>query len=323
MKKYLISFLAILAMNALHGQTLLADRYEEANKHYMEAYNLYRVGKVEESLELLKKVIEIDPDHAEAYFGMGSVYFRLGRFEEAVGAFNKVISIKPEYAQAFERLWLAYKRMGMEDKANEALQSYRRIIAERMKTTNGRTSQTSGQQAAQTPQEAQRTAESRSPERRTETPQQAETRPSAASVPGDRDAASRPQTTETRAERPATSVQERSAGTSVRTPQPSPAVTRPAETTRPAQTARQPAVSPGTEQRPSPVRAERSSTKSRSIFKPVKSLYYRSTGTLKGSHLFRFVAGFIYYVMIIQVWLCIVASFFLYFRKAKLQRDEH
>jgi hypothetical protein len=328
MKKYLIVFLALIIINAHHRQILFADRYGDANKQYMEAYNLYRVGKVDESLELLKKVIEIDPDHAEAYFGMGSVYFRQGNFEDAIKAFNMVIRIKPEYAQAFERLWLAYKRLGMEDEANEALQAYRKIVADRMKTMNEGSSQ--GAKPATPPsQETQKAAESRPPERRVPTsqPQPVERqRPPAAAVPGERSVAPRPQTTETKVEkpspvRPVAPKQETPVGAPVvRTPKQSPVETKPVET-RPTQTPRQSPVSPDIEYKPPS--GKRSSYKYRYFFKPVKSLFYKSTGILKESYLGRLLMGFLYYIMVVQIWLCIVASFFVYFRKTKLQRGEN
>lgn len=315
MKKYLIVFLVLIIVNAHHRQILFADRYGDANKHYMEAYNLYRVGKVDESLELLKKVIEIDPDHAEAYFGMGSVYFKQGNFEDAIKAFTMVIRIKPEYAQAFERLWLAYKRLGMDDKANEALQAYRKIVADRMKTMNEGSSQ-GAKPAAPPSQETLKAAESQPPERRVETsqPQPVETRPPAAAAPGERVATSRPQTTETKVEKPV--------ATSVHTPKPSPVETKPVET-RPAQIPRQPTVSPDVEYKSPSVKVNKSSSKYRYFFKPVKSLFYKGTGILKESYLGRLLMGFLYYIMVVQIWLCIVASLFVYFRKTKLQRDEN
>lgn len=77
----------------------------------MDAYNLYKLGKLDQSLEMLRKVIELNPDHAEAHFGMGSIYFRQNMFDDAVKEFTKVTRIKPEYVEAYQRLWLAYKKI--------------------------------------------------------------------------------------------------------------------------------------------------------------------------------------------------------------------
>ena len=77
MKRYLIIILPVFVMlSMLHMQVLFAEREDEANKLYLDAYNLYKLGKMDQSLEMLKKVTEISPDHAEAHFGMGSIYFR-------------------------------------------------------------------------------------------------------------------------------------------------------------------------------------------------------------------------------------------------------
>ncbi|MFN3532175.1 MAG: tetratricopeptide repeat protein, partial [Candidatus Brocadia sp.] len=133
-----------------------------------DAYNLYRMGKMDQSLELLKKVIAIDPEHAEAHFGMGSIYFRQNMFDDAVREFTEVTRIKPEYALAYERLWLAYKKLGMNDKAEESLQAYRKIMLERMEALSGRPPQVV---KPVTPPTEEKKAELRTPQTRVETSQ--------------------------------------------------------------------------------------------------------------------------------------------------------
>ena len=136
-KKNLVAFFIFILVGILHMPILFADRDDEANKLYLDAYNLYKLGKIDQSLEMLKKVIEITPDHAEAHFGMGSIYFRQNMFDDAVKEFTKVTRIKPEYVEAYQRLWLAYKKLGMNDKAEEELLKYKKLIEERMQTMGG------------------------------------------------------------------------------------------------------------------------------------------------------------------------------------------
>jgi len=116
---------------------LFAAEDEESNKLYLEAYNMYKLGKLEQSLEVLKKVVAITPEHAEAHFGMGSIYFRQNMFDDAVKEFTKVTKIKPEYVEAYQRLWLAYKKLGMNDRAEEELAKYKKLIEERMQAMGG------------------------------------------------------------------------------------------------------------------------------------------------------------------------------------------
>lgn len=138
MKKNLFYiFLTVVITSVLQAQILFAAEDEESNKLYLEAYNQYKLGKLEQSLEVLKKVVAITPDHAEAHFGMGSIYFRQNMFDDAVKEFTKVTKIKPEYVEAYQRLWLAYKKLGMNDRAEEELAKYKKLIEERMQSMGG------------------------------------------------------------------------------------------------------------------------------------------------------------------------------------------
>lgn len=138
MKKNLFFiFLTVVIAGILQAQILFAAEDEESNKLYLEAYNQYKQGKLEQSLEVLKKVVAITPDHAEAHFGMGSIYFRQNMFDDAVKEFTKVTKIKPEYVEAYQRLWLAYKKLGMNEKAEEELAKYKKLIEERMQSMGG------------------------------------------------------------------------------------------------------------------------------------------------------------------------------------------
>lgn len=315
-------------------KVLFADRYDEANRYYLDAYNLYRMGKMDQSLELLKKVIEIDPDHAEAHFGMGSIYFRQNMLDDAVREFSRVTRIKPEYAQAYERLWLAYKKLGMNDKADEALQNYRKIILERSQLMGGEAPQIV-KPVTPTPQErAGATTESQPSETRTETPQQAETKVSAATIPDTKVAESRVRETDTRSEKPlvvkpVNPQQETSRDRSVNAVE-SPLVKTKSIEKKPEEPARQPSVTkptvkPDAESRPSDVKAVQNDAVSRNLLKP-----NRKTGSvmfknpfggiiekLEKIYIGKLLKGLVYYIVGVQVWLCIVASLFMYFHKTR------
>src|SRR3989304_5208467 len=130
MKKNLVAFFIFILVGMLHMPILFADRDDEANKLYLDAYNLYKLGKIDQSLELLKKVIEINPDHAEAHFGMGSIYFRQNMFDDAVKEFTKVTKTKPEYVeyeQLFQFLVFKICLIGI---ANEDQEKLKKLIEE-------------------------------------------------------------------------------------------------------------------------------------------------------------------------------------------------
>src|SRR3989304_4952808 len=182
MKKYLIVFFTFSLVSMLHIQVLFADRDDEAYKCYLDAYNLYKLGKMDQSLEMLKKVVEVSPDHAEAHFGMGSIYFRQNMFDDAVKEFTKVTSTTPPSREAYQRLWLAYKKLGMNDKAEEELLKYKKLIEERMQTMGGGSPQVA-KPVSPPPQREEQLAETKPEETKVEPYRPPETRPPETTVP--------------------------------------------------------------------------------------------------------------------------------------------
>ncbi|MDD5454752.1 MAG: fused MFS/spermidine synthase [Candidatus Ratteibacteria bacterium] len=79
-----------------------------------------QAGRYEDALAIYKKVLEIDPDCAEALAQIGSAYIEMGRYEEAVSTIKKAIEMAPDLAIAYNNLGAAYRRMGMNDNATDA-----------------------------------------------------------------------------------------------------------------------------------------------------------------------------------------------------------
>src|SRR4030067_344706 len=197
MKKNLFFiFLTVVITGLLQAQLLFAAEDEQPNKLYLEAYNQYKLGKLEQSLEVLKKVVAITPDHAEVHFGMGSIYFRQNMFDDAVKEFTKVTKIKPEYVEAYQRLWLAYKKLGMNDRAEEELLKYKKLIEERMQSMGGGSPQVA-KPVSPPPQKEERLEESTPPETKVEPYRPTETTPPETTVPETRDTESKPSAVQT------------------------------------------------------------------------------------------------------------------------------
>ncbi len=331
MKKYFLVFLSIFTVvSLLSVQPIFADRDDEANKCYLDAYNLYKLGRLDQSLEMLKKVIEINPDHAEAYFGMGSIYFRQNRFDDAVKEFTKVTRIKPEYVEAYQRLWLVYKKLGMSDKAEEELQKYKKMIEERMQAMAGGS-----------PQVVKPVAPPPKSDEREEKPDAEETRPPESEEPDTGIAESRPPEKAGEKE--------------------SPAIVKPAppaqEEARPSATDRYPAAElrsrggletieqlekryttppkPPAEVKTAPevktgykspyIKVDKKDPAYKHLFKPFKKVgssifknpLKKSTEKWRDSYVGKVVKGILYYIMTIQIWLCIVAFLGIYFFKTR------
>jgi tetratricopeptide (TPR) repeat protein len=56
---------------------------------------------MEEAIQNIKKVIEINPKDADAYFGLASVLSKQGNIQKAIHNYKKVIEINPKDADAY------------------------------------------------------------------------------------------------------------------------------------------------------------------------------------------------------------------------------
>ena len=63
---------------------------------YYYAYNLERLRKYDAALHYYQKVIELDPNYAKAYMGMGDMYRELGQLDKAIGSYEKGLSLDPD-----------------------------------------------------------------------------------------------------------------------------------------------------------------------------------------------------------------------------------
>ena len=52
-------------------------------------------------IELLKRVLAIEPTDDVAWFGLGKAYMEDGNFEEAAKALQQCITVKPTYSAAY------------------------------------------------------------------------------------------------------------------------------------------------------------------------------------------------------------------------------
>ena len=332
-KKNLVTFFIFILVGMLHMPILFADRDDESNKLYLDAYNLYKLGKIDQSLEVLKKVVEINPDHAETHFGMGSIYFRQNMFDDAVKEFTKVTKIKPEYVEAYQRLWLAYKKLGMNDRAEEELLKYKKLIEERMQTMGGDSSQVA-KPVSPPPQREERVAETKPAETKVEPYRPPETRPPEKTVPETKVAETRPSEVETElgksiVVKPVAPPMKEEYRPPVVAPAP-PVVARPVEPKQvepPKPPQEMKSVTKLEEYKSPYIKVDKKDPAYKNLFKPFKkmgSTLFRSPQKKSGAvtelqrtYVGKLIKGFLYYIVIVQIWLGIVASFCIYFLKPK------
>lgn len=56
---------------------------------------------------LLRKGIQLYPNEARFYYGLGIALQRTGKLEEAIAAYRQAIKLKPDYAAAYNNLGVA------------------------------------------------------------------------------------------------------------------------------------------------------------------------------------------------------------------------
>ena len=86
----------------------------DANESFFAGRELLDQKKDREAVKAFKESIKLNPDFAEAHYGLGIANFRLARFREAVDAFKKATTLDPNMAKAHYGLSLAYQELGME-----------------------------------------------------------------------------------------------------------------------------------------------------------------------------------------------------------------
>jgi tetratricopeptide (TPR) repeat protein len=87
---------------------------------FEQAVDAFGDEKLEDSIDLYRKALEIDPSYTDALHGLGMSLFRLGRYEEAIEAANRLIAIDSEDILAHTSLSNIYHAQGrIEDAEKE------------------------------------------------------------------------------------------------------------------------------------------------------------------------------------------------------------
>ncbi len=93
-----------------------------ANGLFLAGRDFLNQHKDREAIKAFKDSIKLNPDDAEAQYGLGFANFRMGRFRDAADAFKKASVLQPRMAKAHYGLGLAYQELGME---KQLLEEYR------------------------------------------------------------------------------------------------------------------------------------------------------------------------------------------------------
>ncbi|HKG45964.1 MAG TPA: tetratricopeptide repeat protein [Pyrinomonadaceae bacterium] len=106
--------------SAVKPTTDNTDAY--ANGLFLAGREFLSLQKDREAIKAFKESVKLNPNVAEAHYGLGFSNFRMGRFRDAVDAFKKATQLEPQMAKAHYGLSLAYQELGME---KQLLDEYR------------------------------------------------------------------------------------------------------------------------------------------------------------------------------------------------------
>ncbi|MEG4455093.1 tetratricopeptide repeat protein [Microcoleus sp. N9_A1] len=76
-------------------------------------------GKVDEAKNCYAKAIEIDPDFAEAYTNLGTLYAQEQQWQSAIAFYQKAIALQPNLASTYRNLARVWAQMGQLPEADE------------------------------------------------------------------------------------------------------------------------------------------------------------------------------------------------------------
>jgi len=89
-------------------------------EYFEQAVNAFGDGNLDESVELYRKALELDPNYQDALHGLGMAFFQAGRLDEAAETANRLIAIDKDDVLAHTSLSMIYHAQGrIEDAEKE------------------------------------------------------------------------------------------------------------------------------------------------------------------------------------------------------------
>jgi superkiller protein 3 len=73
----------------------------------------YGQGKLEEAVAAFNKALQLDPEYADAHFGMAMTCSKLGRLDDAILAIRKAIELNPDEPLYHTELSRLYVQLNM------------------------------------------------------------------------------------------------------------------------------------------------------------------------------------------------------------------
>lgn len=125
--KQLLTTLAIVSCCSLGGsylmeQPLLAQLSPALSQTRQKARSAFQAGRYAEAEGLWRKVVEQQPNSAEAFYELGFSLHLQEEIGAAIASYQKAISLDPNYDTPYINLGLAFIELMQYDKAAQAFQ---------------------------------------------------------------------------------------------------------------------------------------------------------------------------------------------------------
>lgn len=92
-----------------------------------------RREQLEEAEQLFEQAISLDPNDPAPYCNLGNIYAQRDWVEKAQAAYEKALSLDPEYPNAIHNLGVLYRKMGDISKSVELLKRANRLEKGRLR----------------------------------------------------------------------------------------------------------------------------------------------------------------------------------------------
>ena len=93
-------------------------------------------GNFDRAKQLFNKTIQIDPNHAKAHNNLGNLFHKLKEQQKAISCYEKAIQINPKFADAYSNLAILYKNINKHEKALQLFNQALKLVPDKFVATN-------------------------------------------------------------------------------------------------------------------------------------------------------------------------------------------
>lgn len=111
------------SQNIRSGSSSLPD---STNELLLQALAIHREKRLDEAVALYQEILEIEPNHVQACFNLGSIFHAQSDLPAAISYYQEVVALEPDNFQALYVLADAFRDHGCRE---EAIGSYRKALA--------------------------------------------------------------------------------------------------------------------------------------------------------------------------------------------------